>query len=70
MIKEPLLMDNKEKHPDTEKISYNYYPEESNKKQDLNQAEHLKEAKEHGKRENENTTQKKRYNSLPGRSAE
>ncbi|MEK4699937.1 hypothetical protein MKX47_10090 [Solibacillus sp. FSL R7-0668] len=63
-------MENKKKQLDTEKISYNYYPEESKKKQDLNQTEHLKAAKEHGKRENENTTQKESYNTLPGRDAE
>ena len=62
-------MENKDKQLKSEKVSYNYYPEESEKEQDLDQSEHIKKAKER-QHENDTINEKESYNSLPGHIAE
>lgn len=62
-------MEKKDQQPSTEKISYNTYPKESNKEPDLNQSEHLKQAK-NKEHETEVVSEKESYNTLPDRRAE
>ena len=57
-------MEKKEQQPSSEKISYNTYPKESNKEPDLNQSEHLKQAKNKD-HEKDAVSEKESYNTPP-----
>lgn len=58
------MNENKEE-VETEKVSYNRYPDESTKKEPIQQSEHLKDVKKHPPRDNENETVKESYNRIP-----